>query len=330
MTKAQAPFNILIVGQSGRLAAEALLFAASLRHSDPGFAGNLVVAEPQNGPLWRGNPSLDDETRAALRRLGADIRPFQSKVFGQAYPHGNKIEALQVLPKGEPFVFFDSDTLITGLLSTVPFDFDRPSASENVTGTWPTPTLYGPGMTEIWKSLYDRFALDFDSSLDASQPEGHWRRYLYFNAGWFFYRCPKVFGERFLHYASSIRDDLPEALIGQSLNPWLDQVALPLVIHSLGGGRGVVPPGLLDGRITRHYRTMPLLYAREEDRVVDLMEEIAAPNWIKKVLKQHEPFKKMIFQGKGRQVRGLFDRNRLPKTEAVIRRKIRKAGLWLR
>ena len=105
---------------------------------------------------------------------------------GAAYPHGNKIEALAAMPPGRPFVFFDTDTLITGDLCTVPFDFDRPSASLRCEGTWPKPQLYGPGYTGLWKSLYDKFDLDFESSLDLSQPDEFWKRDLYFNAGFFF------------------------------------------------------------------------------------------------------------------------------------------------
>ena len=330
MTPKPLGFNILIVGQSGRLAAEAVLFAASLRHSDPGSNNRLFVADVQRGDLWKGSPSLDDASKQALTRLGAKIVPLKPKVFGKSYPYGNKIEALRLLPEGEPFVFFDTDTLVTGPLSTVPFDFDVPSASERVTGTWPKPTLYGPGMEDIWGSLYRRFDLDFDASKDPSQPVGHWRHYLYFNAGWFYYKCPKVFGDLFLEYARAIGNDPPKELIGQVMSPWLDQVALPLVIHRLGGGRGIVPSGLLDGTITCHYRALPLLYAREDARTIEMLEEIAAPNWIKKVLKQHEPFKKMIFQKKGAAVRALFEGARLPKTEDVLRRKIRKAGLWMR
>ena len=44
-------FDIVIVAQAGRLTYEAVLFAASLRHSAPDFAGRLLVAEPQPGPL---------------------------------------------------------------------------------------------------------------------------------------------------------------------------------------------------------------------------------------------------------------------------------------
>jgi hypothetical protein len=53
-------FNVVVVGQQGRLSYEALIFAASLRHSSPDFKGRLIVAEPQPGPLWENNPSIKD------------------------------------------------------------------------------------------------------------------------------------------------------------------------------------------------------------------------------------------------------------------------------
>ncbi len=325
------PFNVVIVGQNGRLQYEAALFAASFRQFNPDFPGRLFVAEPQPGPLWSGDPRMgDSEVRELLKRLGAEILPFESHHFGAAYPYGNKIEMLSALPEGEPFVFFDTDTLIMGDLTEVPFDFDRPSASLKVEGTWPEIQLYGPGYTGTWKVLYDRFGLDFDSSLDLSQPDEYWRRYLYFNAGFFYYNCPREFGQRFLDYALSIRDDRPEELVCQSLDPWLDQIALPLVIHSFGGGRDALAPGWLDGSHSCHYRVLPLLYAREADRVVEVLEEVAAPNWIKKVLKGYEPMKRMIYQSKGQKARALFDRDHLPRKEQAIRNKLKREKLWLR
>lgn len=323
--------NILIVGQSGRLQYEAVLFAASLKASATPDRFRLFVAEPQPGPLWPDDPTIRaPETRAILTELGATLLPFESRHFGASYPQGNKIEALFALPQGEPFVFFDTDTLVLDDLSGVPFDFDRPTASLRREGTWPEPALYGPGYTAIWKSLYDRFGLDFDSSLDLSQPEEYWRRYLYFNAGFFFYRCPRAFGDRFLDHALSIRDDPPRELLGQSLDPWLDQIALPLVIHGLGGGRDTLPDGLIDGDVTCHYRFIPLLYARESDKAVAMLERASAPNRVKKVLKQYDAFKRMIYQGRGDKVRALFDRNDLPRREQAIRNAIRRAGYWMR
>lgn len=322
--------NILIVAQAGRLTYEAVLFAASLRaRGGDGF--RLIVAEPQAGPLWPSDPSIRDaEARALLADLGAEIRPFENRDFGASYPEGNKIEALEVLPAGEPFVFFDTDTLILDPLSQVPFDFDRPSASLRREGTWPTIELYGPGYTATWKSLYDRYGLDFDSSLDPAWPDEHWRRYLYFNAGFFYYRCPRVFGDRFRQYAVDVRDDPPKELVCQSLDPWLDQVVLPLVIHGLGGGRDALPEGLLDGRVTCHYRLLPLLYARESDRAVEVLEEVTTPNKIKKVLKGYDAFLRTVYQGRGQKVRALFDRDDLPRKEQAIRNRIKRAGFWMR
>lgn len=324
-------FNIVLIGQNNRLQYESLLFAASLRHSSPDFAGRVFVAVPQPGPLWSQDPSIQNEDILnALRQLDVEILPFDSLVFGESYPYGNKIEALLALPEGEPFVFFDSDTLITGDLNTVPFDFSRPSASLKVEGTWPHPTLYGPGFDGIWRALYQRFGLDFDSSLDSSQPHDYWRRYLYFNAGHFFYSCPRAFGERFRDYARAIRDENIPELAGQVLDPWLDQVALPLVIHSLGGGRDALPAGLLDGSVTCHYRLFPLLYARESDHVVEVLETVAAPNRIKKVLKGYDPIRKLVIQRKGHKIRAMFDRENLPQREQAIRNKIKAKGLWMR
>lgn len=329
-TTAPSPFNIALVGQSGRLGYEAVLFIASLRAKSPGFDGRILVAEPQPGPLWSKDPRMTGDVHDALNMMGAEIVPFDSMHFGEAYPYGNKIEMLTALPRNEPFVFFDSDTLVTGDLAAVPFDFDHPSASLRREGTWPQLELYGPGYTEIWKSLYDKFGLDFETSLDLSEPDEYWKRYLYFNAGFFFGACPQTFGKQFLDYALAIRDDAPAPLVCQSLDPWLDQVALPLVIHSLGGGRESAVHDYLDGDVTCHYRLFPLLYARENQTVIDTLEEVTAPNKIKKVLKGYDPIKRMVFQGRGDKVRALFDQNDMPRREQAIRNRIKSNGFWMR
>lgn len=324
-------FNIAIVGQGGRLQFEAAIFAASLRMMSPDFKGRLLIAEPQPGPAWPGDPRMGNpQIRELLERFDAEIIPFENKHFGKIYPYGNKIEMLFALPKGEPFVFFDTDTLVTGDITSVPFDFDRPTASLRREDTWPKIELYGPGYTATWKSLYDKFGLDFESSLDPRWPDEFWKRYLYFNAGFFFYNCPHVFGNRFLDYALAIRDDPPAELICQELDPWLDQVALPLVIHSLGGGRDTLPEGLLDGDVTCHYRFLPLLYARESDHVVEVLERVTSPNWIKRALKNYDPMKFMIYHGRGQKVRAMFDRDDLPRKEQAIRNKIKREGYWMR
>jgi len=327
---AQTP-NILIVSQAGRLSYEAILFALSLGVTSPDHAKRLYIAQPDKGPLWSDDPRVNDKDILSLYKdLGANLVTFQSKLFGESYPNGNKIEALKCLPKGQPFIFFDTDTLITGDLAQVPFNFDKPSASLRREGTWPTPELYGPGYHQIWGSLYAMFGMDVDSALDPTQPAEFWMRYPYYNAGWFYYRCPHEFGALYAKYAAAIRDTPPPELVCQPLYPWLDQIALPLVIHKLGGGPDALPSGYLDGQTSCHWRTLGLLYARESDGVIELLEALTAPNAVKKVLKQYEPFKQFIYQNKGAKARGLFDRNDLPLSETPIRKKLKNRGLWVR
>lgn len=323
-------FNLLAIVQDGRLAYEALLLMASFKAANPGFTGKVFLAEPQPGKRWHRDPRLQSAAiRDMLQGLGATFLPFENKVFGHSYPHGNKIEALAALPD-EPFVFLDTDTLILGDLQSIAFDFARPSASMRREGSWPEPQLYHGGYAVIWKSLFDRFGLDFQSSLDLSQPDDYWQRYLYFNAGWFFAQSPRAFGERFLSFARSIRDAPPDALAAQSLDPWLDQIALPLVIHSFGGGRPGPELAGLDGDITCHYRNLPLLYARESDRVVAVLEDVAGRQEVRRLLRDHEPARLMIYQNRGRKARALFDRADLPRREQIIRGTLKKAELWLR
>ena len=326
----QQAANVFCIAQRGRLGYEAVIFAASFRAANPDFSGRLIFGEPQPGPLWQADPRLPGPIRDLLESFGGEILPFDNRHFGQAYPYGNKIEGLLALPGGEPFVFFDTDTIFTAPLAEVGFDFDHPSASMRREGTWPRIELYGPGYGAIWKSLYDRFGLDFDTSLDLGQPDEYWERYLYFNAGWFFYRCPHEFGQRLVDYALAIRDDAPDELVCQPLDPWLDQVALPLVIHALGGGRPGPELAGLDGAVSCHWRVLPLLYARESDRVVEMLEQCIAPNRIKKVLKEYEPIRRLVYQGRGRKARALFDRNDLPRREQAIRNRLKSEGFWMR
>lgn len=324
-------FNILVVAQAGRLEREAALFAASLRHSAPGWRGRLIVAEPREEGAWaKVRTRISDPVRGVLEGLGAEITPFTAHHFGRSYPYGNKIEALSILPEGEPFIFFDSDTLITGPLQRLPIDFARPSASMRRKGTWPLPPLYGPGYDDIWRSLYDRFGLNFESSLDAEQPSEHWERYLYFNAGWFFGADPAEFGRRFLDYALAVLADPGEALACQSLDPWLDQVVLPLVVHGLQGGRPDVSLAGLDGDITCHYRNLPLLYARESDAALALAEELLSSPLLAPLFDGDEAVTRLLGQGEGRRIVRAHFQPPCDLPEQAIRQWLKRAGLWFR
>jgi hypothetical protein len=61
-----------------------------------------------------------------------------------------------------------------------------------------------------------------------------------------------------------------------------------------------------------------------------VLTEVTAPNKVKKVLKQYDPMKRMIYQGRGDRVRALFDRDNLPRREQAIRNRIKSEKLWMR
>ena len=42
------------------------------------------------------------------------------------------------------------------------------------------------------------------------------------------------------------------------------------------------------------------------------------------------PVKKMVYQGKGQEVRSMCDRENLPRKEQMIRNQIKREGLWVR
>jgi len=325
------PFNIVIVAQAGRLAFESLLFLASLRAADIAFSGRVFVAIPTKNDRWSRNPAVTDQAILDLYAgYGAEVIHFENNHFGQSYAHGNKIECLAALPKGEPFIFFDTDTLVLGPLSDLPFDFDKPSASMKRGPTWPEPELYHAGYAEIWGALYARFGLDFAASQDETRDPSDWQRYLYFNAGWFYGACPVAFGERFTQYAVEVRDHAPDELVAQSLDPWLDQVVLPLVIHSFGGGRPNPDIARLDDDVTCHWRALPLLYASRNDRTIAFLETIVQPNKLKKVLRTYEPFLQIIWKKQGLKAQSIFPEGIDGMSERIVRNRLKAADLWMR
>ncbi len=320
--------NILIVAQDGRLQYEALLLAASLRHFSSNKGLRLIIAEPQNGPLWPEDPRM---TRPAIRRelraLGAEIIPLHNHHWGARYPNGNKIEALTLLPKDEGFLFLDTDTLITGDLSGL--DTSRSTASVRVEPTWPRISLYGPDFAAIWGALYDRFGLDMGGTLDTQYAVDDRRRYLYFNAGWISGPCPQALGSLMTDFALSIERDPPPQIATQALYPWLDQIVLPLAVTALGGGRPAPDVGL-DGALSLHYRALPVIYATAPDPTVDLLEQVTGAAHLWDIFNQYVSFRRMIFKGEGRILRSKIDRTALPWTYGALHRMIREHGHWVR
>ncbi len=78
------PYNVLAVIQGGRLEFEAALFAVSFHEANPDFAGRLIFAEPQPGPLWKEDPRIvHDDVRALIAEHEAIDDTFSFVKFTQ-------------------------------------------------------------------------------------------------------------------------------------------------------------------------------------------------------------------------------------------------------
>ena len=167
-----------------------------------------------------------------------------------------------------------------------------------------------------------------DGSLDLSQPDEHWERFLYFNPGWFFGADGPAFGRRFRDWAVAVRNDPGEALACQSLDPWLDQAVLPLVIHSLGRR----PPRPRAGGARRRgdvalSQPAAALRARPR-RAIDEFEAIAALPGIAPLLAGWEAAERLVRGGEGRRtIQPMFADYPPQAPERGIRKRLKQAEL---
>jgi hypothetical protein len=164
-------------------------------------------------------------------------------------------------------------------------------------------------------------------TLDRRFGPDDWRRYLYFNAGWFTGPCPRRMGQNLLDIAHSVENDpLPE-LATQALYPWLDQIVLPLAIAAEGGGRRDTG---LDGPRTVHYRALPEVYAYGPDDAVATLEAVTHAPHLWDIFNQHVAFRRMIFKKNGATLRQIMADTPRPFTYWARKKAIMDTGHWVR
>ena len=87
----------------------------------------------------------------------------------------------------------------------------------------------------------------------------------------------------------------------------------------------------LDGWASCHYRNLSLLYARESDAVIALIEELAADPRIAPLLAGDEAMQRLVVMGEGRsRIRPLFAGEDPAPQEKAARQRLRRAELWFR
>lgn len=201
--------SVSFVCEPGRLEAQAVLLAASLREFHPRLT--LVAAVPH--PL----PETTTQALDALGVLQASIR----NPVADDYPIANKIAALAAGDARGLRVFVDSDVLCLRPLDWAVLRRQRLAAKPADLRTF--------GGDALWQRLYGRFVLRVPADRVIASVSGQ-MMYPYFNAGMLAtteaIALAPVWAET-CRAVDAMQDVNPR-------RPWLDQIALPLAAARLG------------------------------------------------------------------------------------------------
>lgn len=212
LATASAPMaaaSVSFVCEPGRLEAQALLLAASLRSTWPEL--ELVAAVPRTLPA---------ATSQALAALGVVERSIANPLASD-YPIGNKLAALAVGAGDGLRVFLDSDMLCLG-------GWDWQALTSHPLAAKPS-DLATFGSDELWRELYARFALAMPTQRVLSTVSQQ-LMHPYFNAGMLATTRPAELAAEWAKVCVAI-----DAM--QDINPrrpWLDQIGLPIAAARLG------------------------------------------------------------------------------------------------
>ena len=197
------------VCEPGRLEAQAVLLAASLRRHHPSLT--LVAGVPR---------ALSALTERALDSLRVERVPITNPVADD-YPIGNKIAALGAGDTSGLRVFLDSDMLC---LRALDFDLLRshPLAAKPA-------DMATFGSDALWQCLYERFGLSPPSQRVVASIGGQ-MMYPYFNAGMVATTRASALSPLWAETCRAV-DVMHDV---NPRRPWLDQIALPLAAARLG------------------------------------------------------------------------------------------------
>ena len=201
--------SVSFVCERGRLEAQALLLAASLRHEHPDLA--LMAAVPR---------ALPPLTEQALNSLGVQRVPISNPVAAD-YPIGNKVAALGVGDTSGLRVFLDSDMLCLRRLDWAVLRSHPLAAKPADMATF--------GSDELWRCLYQRFELTPPIQRVVSSVSQQ-MMHPYFNAGMVATTEAAALAPLWAQTCRRI-----DAMVDVNpRRPWLDQIALPLAAARLG------------------------------------------------------------------------------------------------
>ncbi|NNU80656.1 hypothetical protein HMH01_09430 [Halovulum dunhuangense] len=282
--------TIAIIAQNGRLQYEAVLFVETARY----FCGDKVdiyILIPRRGENWSNEPdNINPQILDYFVKSGCHIVPFKNEIWGQSYPEGNKICCLRELPAGRPFIFFDSDQIITADVSELKFDFSHPLVSPGG-HMFPVQGQDQKFSTEeYWRAVYEVCS---ETPRKANAREDIKDSFPYYNAGCFGFEDPAQFHEKWMHFACLVDRSQHEIVLDQPKRPWLDQITLPVVCSHFGGADENALHGVFNnGTHSYHYHYPAKLCLT--DQYWELKKQGLFES-LKYILEKHQPFQRIFY-----------------------------------
>ena len=275
------------------------------------------------GRDWSGATERAAEIEHALQRLGAKLHPGAEDAEDMRTSLGflglgglGARPFLHVAPG--TVIYADGFAQEHGLVAT-----------REPIPVWPLDTLYGPSRRAIWESLFETYGLSPGKLCDFSEHPESWRRWPLADGRIVLGDDAGAFSATYASYLKGIAHEPPAILDTQEARNHLVRIALPLTLAALGGRllpagdeRGL-PSGL--ARLIR----VSYVYAAAPDAAITHLEDAVASNAIKNILKAYEPAKRLIYQGKGRELRKRFFDPRGQDPKHIIRRLRRHTKWWV-
>jgi hypothetical protein len=296
--------NIVVVAQAGRIGYQALLCAASIRAFHAADQTRILVCMPQNSPRWEKDPAIRDaELLRGFRRYDCELAEFDNSDFGSSYPHANKFYSIARVPTGEPFLFLDSDSVLTAPIEAGDLSPDRPALKRGG-GSWPVAGEDGRSIGEVWRSVYAFFGIDPAPWRDPDRGDDEHQCYPYYNGGIVYHADAQAFAALWLEMALRLWRERPAAIAGQPIKPWLDQIVLPVVLARLGVTAEREPDPIHKTVVHYHF---PFYLQVRHARAAELFEKLTGDPTLAATLRADQGFRYyMSDEGRGL-VRGLHD-----------------------
>lgn len=263
---------------------------------------------------------------ALLEDMGVSLIEDAGLDFGAEFRHCDAYLGLRSLGS-DPFAVLAPGTIVLGDFAP---DLGPYFASKDFVPVWPVELLYGPKRPDIWTTLFESQKVDVASMTHNSDHPAIWSHWPEVDGRIVLGPDAESFGRSFAHFARVLLDEPPSIVATQNARKNLLRIALPLALAEQGANQTNLgrPDTLLPNIFVMH--RLAYFYSAAPIEAVDRLETAVSANKVKKVLKLYEPAKRLIYQGKGRQLRERFYSEAGQRPRDLMRRLRKNTKWWVR